>query len=80
VAHTNVPQLPRSGFPQVKIQLCPLMAEMVDQAFSLSTCSYTTPETSWGACDGGFPCGDPATSLIDGQAFCAAHARTVSRG
>jgi hypothetical protein len=81
---TNVPQLPHSGFPQVKIQLCPLMAEMVDEAFNrpipVSTCCYESPESTPGSCDGGYPCGDPTTSVIDGQAFCTAHGRTVSRG
>jgi hypothetical protein len=70
MSDTNVVQLPRSGFPQVKIQLCPLMAEMVEEAFYLATCCYTTPETSWGACDGGFPCSNLA---LPGSEFCERH-------
>jgi hypothetical protein len=67
---TNVSQLSPRSFPQVKIQICPLMAAMVEQAFALATCSYTTPETSWGACDGGFPC--PSLAL-PGSEFCEEH-------
>lgn len=34
MAPTNLPQVPQSSFPQVEVQLCPLMAEIVERVFA----------------------------------------------
>ena len=41
----------------------------------LSQCVYESPESSWGACDGGVQCGEVATvhSLDLGFEFCLKH-------
>jgi hypothetical protein len=41
----------------------------------LSQCSWCTPESTPGACDGGYPCQSLATvhDLEDDQAFCLRH-------
>jgi hypothetical protein len=71
MSDTNVPQLPRSGFPQAYDgQLFHSLFGIVKQAFAASTCCYETPESSWGACDGGFPCPELA---LPGSEFCERH-------
>lgn len=41
----------------------------------LSPCSYQSPESHYGACDGGFPCYEQGTvhHLASGLEFCLKH-------
>jgi hypothetical protein len=47
----------------------------------LTTCSYESPESTYGTCDG-VPCGAKATvyDTQTEQEYCAKHFREVSRG
>src|SRR5262249_26498850 len=40
-------------------------------------CEWESPESSAGSADGGEVCGLPASTVIDGRAFCPTHARYV---
>jgi hypothetical protein len=78
MAHTNVPQLPHSGFPQPFSQFTQEVHEALDAGpLVIKSCSYDSVESIPGACDGGWPCGDPVSEVIDGQGFCAPHARRM---
>lgn len=48
----------------------------------LSPCSYESPESAWGACDGGIPCSQIATvhHLASDMQFCMGHFGEVGRG
>ena len=47
----------------------------------LTRCDYTTPESSWGACDG-YDCNCSATvfDLESGMEYCRRHFEAVNRG
>lgn len=75
---------PVEEFPQVHSGLTiERLLSIVSQAVATATlpgCCYQTPESSWGACDGGFPCYRPATvhHLASEQDYCARHYYTVA--
>ncbi len=68
---STLPVSPSTSFPQLLHSAAPAANDDVR-----SLCSYISPESSWGACDGGMPCEEPTT---DGM-FCRKHGRKVSRG
>jgi hypothetical protein len=52
--------------------------QIIDRARAktqLPACCWESPESSWGACDGGFPCYEPATvhELATGLEYCLEH-------
>jgi hypothetical protein len=73
MAHSTLPSLTHSEFPQV-------FTQAIDQLVSsISICCYESPESSYGACDGGIPCRERAT-VVDVSTeleYCARHARKV---
>ena len=83
MAHSTLPVLAHPAFPQVLSQAIAQEVTRVAQPhLALSVCCYESPETVWGACDGGYPCGKLAV-VIDvstGFGYCAEHDREVRRG
>lgn len=77
MARINLAVLAPGSFPQIH-SFTPLIS-LVDRALAAHSltefCCYESPESRAGACDGGEPCGDPASEVIDGQPFCPKHAR-----
>lgn len=47
----------------------------------MTDCSYETPESRWGACDGGHPCTRRGLTECDGcgQIFCPYHIKVCDR-
>jgi hypothetical protein len=72
MAAKHLTVLSHPNFPQV---FAKAIEAQVNCLFA--DCSHESPESIPGACDGGFPCGDPATIVIDGQPFCAPHGRRI---
>lgn len=77
---STLPVLSRPGFPQVLHSVMASEIRYVEQVLGL--CAYETPESSWGRCDGGFPCQEPAlvSEVESGLPFCLGHFREVDRG
>jgi hypothetical protein len=64
------------NFPQVlDSAIDHALFRAVERIFAQPTCIYESPESSVGACDGGFPCFEKATH---GE-YCLKHFREVSR-
>jgi len=77
MASRNLPFIPLPGFPQfLTDQIARVDAILERAALMEPGCAYQFPESSVGACDGGFSCHGRATH---GE-FCAKHAREVSHG
>ena len=86
MADSTLAVLPHPEFPQVFPGVIDRYIEQVDRVLLaykrpvLDCCSFETPETSPGACNG-LPCVAQATvfSLVDEQEYCLRHFREVSR-
>jgi hypothetical protein len=66
MASRTLPAFPLSEFPQVftalldhEIREIERIVASVRERAALPLCSYQSPESSYGACDGGFPCQEP---------------------
>jgi hypothetical protein len=79
MAARNLPVFTHPGFAQVLNSLVSHQVRVIERALSL--CSYEEPESSRGACNGGYPCQETATvtDLDSGGEFCLSHFREVSR-
>lgn len=85
MAQTTVPVLPAPRFPQqaydggMLFALDRLVARTLART-ELSACSYQSPESSAGACDGGLSCPETATvfALADEQEYCLGHFEEVA--
>jgi len=74
---STLPVPPPPSFPQIpqhQNQRWSTSADPTENDDKRSLCSYVSPESNWGACDGGLTCDELA---IDGE-FCRKHG--VSRG
>ena len=72
MAPQTLPAFPFPGFPQALDSFIGREIAYVERLMAeneLPTCMYESPESSVGACDGGFPCNRKATR--DG--FCDRH-------
>jgi hypothetical protein len=80
MAHSTLPVFSHPQFPQVTGALFASEVRRVER--SLSLCAWQSPESSRGACDGGFPCQETAivTNLADENEYCLSHFREVERG
>ena len=83
MAHSTLAVFPVSHFPQSIFDI-QRIGRLIDQAVAdslFTTCSYESPESTCGACDG-VPCGAKATvyDTQTEQEYCAKHFREVSRG
>ncbi len=74
MASRTLPVLTHPNFPQVFDQA--VTAEMLRVEYALDLCIWESPESSYGACDGGFQCTQPA----EVEGYCARHYRQVQRG
>jgi hypothetical protein len=78
MAHSTLPSLTHPSFPQV---FEAATAQLVDRLTvpQISICCYESPESRWGACDGGIPCNQPAVvvDVATELEYCARHARKV---
>jgi hypothetical protein len=85
MAHSTLPVLTHPSFPQVFAAA--ISAEVNRVCFpvptqpQLSICCFTSPESSWGACDS-IECRDVATvhDVATELDYCARHFRAVRRG
>jgi hypothetical protein len=77
----NLSVLSSPGFPQALTHFVDRVSLIAARAAD-EPCSWESPESSWGACDGGIPCHEAATvhNLCLDQPFCLRHHRAVSRG
>jgi hypothetical protein len=79
LAHETLSDFSRSGFPQFTGFLIGDLVRHVDRILTdvieLPACCYESPESSYGACDGGTSCLQKGTihHLASGLEFCAAH-------
>ena len=78
MAHSTLPAFSSSLFPQLIQGLVGREIQRVDQVLAkseLSACSYESPESFTGACDGGFPCYElgTVTDLETGCGYCLRH-------
>jgi hypothetical protein len=85
MAQHTLPVLSFPGFPQVLSAVIDQQIKSVDRVLArqlLTTCDWCSPESSWGACGGGYSCGSTATvhDLKTEQDFCAQHFAEVLRG
>jgi hypothetical protein len=80
MAHSTLPVLSHPDFPQVLFDA--LASELRRVQTTLGLCAWQSPETSYGACNGGFPCQELATvhHLATDEEFCLSHFREVDRG
>jgi hypothetical protein len=83
MAGRTVAPLPLPTFPQSIFDI-EWTGRLIDQAVAgspLTTCSYESAESTYGACDG-VPCRAKATvyDTQTEQEYCAKHFREVSRG
>jgi hypothetical protein len=80
MAQRSLAVLTHPSFPQVFAQA--LNQEVTRVAPQLSVCCYESPESYWGACDGGIRCTRTATihDVATEQDYCFAHYREVRRG
>jgi hypothetical protein len=76
------PLLSSTGFPQDFISAFEQMIRRIAAKPRLGTCSWQSPESSSGACNGGHPCSKAAVvhDLASDQEFCARHFREISLG
>lgn len=83
MATANLTVLSAPYFPQVFDALIDRQIRLVDDvlAQTFPMCSWETPETARGRCDGGMPCFEQGTvsQMEDQQAYCVRHFREVSR-
>ena len=82
MAGRTVP-LPFPTFPQPIVDIDRL-GQLINRANArslLTTCSYESPESTYGACDG-LPCGAKATvyEIQTDQEYCVKHFQEVTRG
>lgn len=80
MAHSTLPVLSHLSFPQVAVRAFTFEVRRVEQVLGL--CAWQSPESSRGACDGGFPCQESATvhHLGTDAEYCLSHFREVGRG
>lgn len=80
MAHSSLPVFFHPQFPQVFDRALMFEVRRVEKLLGL--CCWESPESSRGACDGGFPCQEQATvhHLESDNEFCLSHFREVSRG
>ena len=72
MAQTTLPAFPFPGFPQALDAFVGREIARVDRILAqneVPTCAYESPESSVGACDGGFAC----TELATADGFCRKH-------
>ena len=83
MAHTTLAVLSSPNFPQTFIQSIDAQIRRVTEIYDeyFPVCVWESPETSRGACDGGYPCGAKAkvTDLVYGP-MCVKHFEAVNRG
>ena len=81
MAHTTLAALSLLEFPQLPFSFdVERIGRRINQAVGrslLTACSYESPESSYGACDG-VPC--DAVATVTEREYCLAHFREVSRG
>jgi hypothetical protein len=79
-AHSTLPVLSHPSFPQVLFDALAFELRRIEKTLGL--CAWQSPESSRGACDGGFPCQEPATvhHLSTDQPYCLSHFREVELG
>jgi hypothetical protein len=84
VAHTTLAVLPFPGFPQPLD--CVIGCEIARNDRMLtraefSPCCYESPDSSYSACNGGFPCYELASvhHLASGLEYCEEHFEEVCR-
>lgn len=77
MAQSTIPLPPPFIFPQFFEREIARVDRILAVAENLSACSYESPESSLGACDGGHPCYElgTVTEISSGLVFCAGHFR-----
>lgn len=75
MAARSLPVLTHPTFPQVLDALMGREVQRVEKILGL--CCWESPESRYGACDGGFPCHEPAvvTHLEHQVPYCLSHFR-----
>ena len=74
MAQSTLALSPFPFFPQIVTEEI-RRVDAILARYELSTCQHESPESSYGACDGGFPCRKTATvhDLSTGNEFCLEH-------
>lgn len=80
MAHSTLPVFSHPDFQQVLEALTGFEIRHVEKTLSL--CSHESPESSYGACDGGLRCQSPATvsDRETGCGWCLEHFEEVELG
>ena len=85
MAAQNLPSFPLAGFAQLIPALIERQITQVNLILAqsdLGLCDWESPESSYGACDGGYSCHEKATvhHLASEHEYCLSHFREVNRG
>lgn len=82
MAQRTLSVLTHPSFPQVFAAAISQSVNRVCDTPQLTICCYQDPESSWGACDGGYLCNELAVvhDVSTELDYCFKHYRMVSRG